>query len=148
MTDGGWFSVGGALPVLGVPGSKKIINRGWVSNEEQRRKPNTSPLRPQHQLLTPGSSPAWIPVLTFFSDEQWYERKHQMNPFLPKLFWSWCFITLIVTLNRTVCIYLCVWVQNKNLYARNQAESRKQNQGSYLEKTAHEQGYCFTFTLQ
>jgi hypothetical protein len=36
--------------------------------------------------------------LTSFSDEQCCGSVRQINPFLPELLWSWCFITATITL--------------------------------------------------
>lgn len=40
----------------------------------------------------------WVPVLTFFDDDQWCGNVSQINPLLPKLLWLWCFIVAIETL--------------------------------------------------
>lgn len=53
---------------------------------------------PLHQLLPPGFCPVWIPVLTSFSDKQQCGSVSWINPFFPRLLWSWGFITAIVTL--------------------------------------------------
>lgn len=51
-----------------------------------------------HQLLSPGSCPFWVLVLTSFSNEQQCRSVSWINPFFPRLFWPWCFMRAIVTL--------------------------------------------------
>jgi hypothetical protein len=62
---------------------------------------SSTPPWPLYQLLPPGSCPAWVPVLTSFFDGLWCRSTRWINPFLPKLLWSWCLITATVTLTRT-----------------------------------------------
>ena len=57
----------------------------------------------------PGSCLVWVSVQTSSSDEQCCGSVSQINPFLAKLLWSWCFITAILTLTKTVGI----WVMNR-----------------------------------
>ena len=52
------------------------------------------------------SSRLWVPALTSLSDRLWCGNVSQRNPFL-QLFWSWCFITAIITLTKTkdICFF-------------------------------------------
>lgn len=56
-----------------------------------------------HQILGLGSWPFGIPILATFDDELWYESLSQINCFLPKLLWTWCFIIAIVTQAKVCC---------------------------------------------
>lgn len=51
-----------------------------------------------HQLLVSGSCAVWVSVL--LSEERWCGRASQINAFLHKLTWSWCFTIETVTLAR------------------------------------------------
>ena len=72
--------VGGAIPGLEVLGSIR-------KQAEQASK--------QHPFLASASAPAsrslpcWSFYPDFLYDEQCYRSIHQINPFLPKLLWSW-----------------------------------------------------------
>lgn len=46
--------------------------------------------------LASRSLPFWVPLLTSFDDELWCGSINQINPFLPKLFWSCYLVTVIV----------------------------------------------------
>ena len=62
---------------------------------------NTRPW-PLHQLWPLGSYPLCVPVLTSLNNGLLPGSVSQINPFLPRLLWSWCFITaVLVTLTRT-----------------------------------------------
>ena len=61
------------------------------------------------QCLPAGSSPACIPALTAFNDELLHGTVREINLFLPKLLWSWYFITAIVTPTKTMP-FLCTYV--------------------------------------
>lgn len=43
-----------------------------------------------------------------FSDEQWYRRVSQKDSFFPKMLWSRCFITAVVT--KTKWVKMLMWV--------------------------------------
>ena len=71
----------GAVPGLVVLGSVRK-----QAEQPRRSKPvsSTQP-RPMHELiLTLGSCPACVPVLTSFNDELWCGSLSQINNFLPK----------------------------------------------------------------
>jgi hypothetical protein len=79
-------------------------SKPWgASHGEQamRSKPASTPPRPLHQFLPPGPCPIWVPALTSFNNEQWCGHLSQINPFLPGLLWSWCFITAMLALTGT-----------------------------------------------
>ena len=94
LTHGGWYHT----PGLAVLGSTK---------KSRLSKPvSSTPPWPLHQLLSPGSCPAWVPVLTSL-DERWCMS--QTNPLLPRLLWLQCFITTTVTLSKIVSLLvLCL----------------------------------------
>ena len=54
---------------------------------------SSTPPWPRHQLLSPGSCPVWVPILTSFDDEQRYGSRSQINPFFPMLLWPWWLIS-------------------------------------------------------
>ena len=92
--------VGGAIPELVGPGS--IRNQ---AQQAMRSKPvSSTPPWPLHQLLPPGSCPAWVSVLISLNNEQQYGSMNWINKhFPPQLaFWSWCFSTVIATLTKTL----------------------------------------------
>lgn len=89
----GLAHVHGAIPELVVLGSirkqvghatesKQATKCMYVHVHTQTHKHTPWPL---HQLMLLGSCLAWVPVLTSFSDKQWYGSLTQINPFLPRL---------------------------------------------------------------
>ena len=90
--------MGGVIPELVVLGS---INK-QVEEATRSKLVSSPPPRPLHQLLPPGSCPAWVPVLTSFDHKLWSGSIRQINPFLPELLWSWCFVIALLTLAKTI----------------------------------------------
>ena len=82
-----WLSrVGG--PVVGgaIPGLVVLASVRKQAEQAKRSKPVSSiPPWPLQQLLPPASCPIWIPVLTYFGDEQQCGGISWINPFLPRL---------------------------------------------------------------
>ena len=52
---------------------------------------NSTPPLPLHQVLPPGSCPAWVPDLTALDDELLYGTVSIINPFLPQGAWVMVF---------------------------------------------------------
>lgn len=63
---------------------------------ESKSVSSTSPW-PLHQNLPPESCRAWVPLQTFFSDEQFCVSVSLINLVLPSFLTSWCFIAATVT---------------------------------------------------
>jgi hypothetical protein len=82
-------------------GSIEFCKRaGWASQGKQASKEHPS----MASASAPVSWPAWVPVLTSFSDEQQYGNVSWVNPFLPP---PTCFLVMmfcpgIETLTETV----------------------------------------------
>jgi hypothetical protein len=75
--------VGGAIPGLVV-----LVSLRKQTEQAPRSKPvgskSVSSI-PLHQLLPPGSCPAWVPASIAFDDEPLHRTVSEMNPFLTKL---------------------------------------------------------------
>lgn len=57
---------------------------------------NRTPPQFLYQFLSPGFCPVRVPALTGFDDELLYGPLSKINPVLPNLLWSGCFITATV----------------------------------------------------
>ena len=77
-------------------GSGFYKKTGWASHDEQASKQQASVASASAPVS--GFLAVWVPVLTSFHDEQCV---NQINPFLSKLLWAWCFIKAIETLTKT-----------------------------------------------
>jgi hypothetical protein len=67
----------------------------------RRKSVSSTPPWLLYQLLPPGSCPASVPAPTAFH-ELLHGTLSEINPFLPKLLWLWCFITTTVDLTKTL----------------------------------------------
>jgi hypothetical protein len=80
--QGGKAPCGWGHPWAGSLGFYK--RAGWASQGKQASKQHPS----MASASAPASWPAWVPVLTSFSDEQQCGSVSGINPFLPIAFWS------------------------------------------------------------
>ena len=96
MIDVGGPTVGGAIPGLLDLGSIRKQNEQTMRSKPVSSTPSMAST-PLYHLLLPSSCPAWVPILTCFRVGLWCEGISLINPFLPKLLWSWHFITGLVT---------------------------------------------------
>lgn len=63
--------------------------------------------------------PVWVPTLIASNDEQGHEDVNEIN--LLFTFWSWCFITVIVTrTNIPFCLIMCYKKKLNLIYEKNQ----------------------------
>lgn len=73
--------------VFGV--TSRLMISGSISEQADKamgsQLESTTPSWSLHQLLLPGSSPSWAPILTSCSDRQHCDRISHTKPFLPNL---------------------------------------------------------------
>jgi hypothetical protein len=106
IDQGGGAPVGGTIPGLVVLGSIKEHTdrfsafwlRSSVEHAEQASKEHPS----MASASASASWPAWVPVLTSFSDEQHHGSVSWINPFLPNLLLGHDVYTRIETLTKTI----------------------------------------------
>ena len=90
------FHHGWGYPSVGGPGFYKKADCTGQGVQTSKQHPPWRVI----QLLPPASCSVWVLVLTSFKDEQWCRSISQVNPFLPKLLWSWRFFLTMIILTK------------------------------------------------